>query len=75
MSTNKTYRHHCPVCNEETPHVPSRSLSVRVAIRTWKLLVFFISGGFIYPQPLPSEDDPVKIRCTKCLTGATITGG
>jgi hypothetical protein len=75
MGTNRTYSHHCTVCDEETPHVPSRTLSARVAMRTWKLLVFFVSMGFIYPHPLPSDEEAIEVRCTKCLTGATINGG
>jgi hypothetical protein len=75
MGANRTYSHHCPHCQEETLHVPAHSLSSRVARRTWKLFVFFISMGFVYPQPLPSADDPVEVRCTKCLTCVTLPCG
>jgi len=74
MSANKTYRHVCTRCNEETTHVPARSLSMRVAIRTWKIFVFFISMGIVYPHPLPSDEDPIEVTCIKCLTHVTIHG-
>jgi hypothetical protein len=74
MIANRTYRRHCTQCNEETIHVPARSLSVRVAIRTWKIFIFFISLGLVYPHPLPSDDDPVEVACTTCLTRCTIHG-
>jgi hypothetical protein len=74
MNANRTYRHLCSKCNEETTHVPARSLSARVAIRTWKIFIFFISGGFVYPHPLPSDDDVVNVICTKCLTHGIING-
>jgi len=75
MATERIYNHHCPTCHEQTPHVLARSLSRRIVLRTWKLLVFFLSGGFIYPQPLPSEEDPIEVKCTKCLSACTIIGG
>ena len=74
MSANKTYRHLCSKCKEETIHLPARSLSVRIAIRTWKIFIFFISMGMVYPHPLPSDDDPIEVTCTKCLTRSTING-
>jgi hypothetical protein len=74
MSANKTYSHHCTKCNKETNHVPARSLSLRVASRTWKIFIFFISGGLVYPHPLPSDEDAVEVTCTKCLTHSTING-
>lgn len=74
MSANRTYRHLCSKCNKETTHVPARSLSARVASRTWKIFVFFISMGMVYPHPLPSDDDPIEVTCTKCLTRGTIHG-
>jgi hypothetical protein len=74
MSANKTYRHHCAKCNGETTPVPARSLCLRVAMRTWKICIFFISGGFAYPHPLLSDEDVIEVTCTKCLTHATING-
>jgi protein-arginine kinase activator protein McsA len=74
MSANKTYIHHCAKCNKETTHVPVRSAIARVALRTLKIFVFFISGGFVYPHTLSSDDDTTEVTCTKCLTHCTING-
>jgi hypothetical protein len=74
MSTDKVYSHYCRKCNEETTHVPALSRSARIASRTWKIFIFFISGGFVYPHPLPSDEDPVAVTCSKCLTHSTIHG-
>ena len=74
MSAIKTYSHHCAKCKEDTTHVPARSRSMRAAIQTWKLFIFFISGGMAYPHPLPTDEDPVEVTCTKCLTQSTING-
>jgi hypothetical protein len=74
MSSNKTYRHHCSKCKEETTHVPARSLSMRVAIRTSKIFIFFISGGMVYPHILSSDGDAMDATCTKCFTHSTING-
>jgi hypothetical protein len=74
MGTNKVYSHHCAKCNEDTTYVPSRSHSRRVAARTWKIFIFLISGGFIYPHPLPSDEDEIEVTCTKCLTHSMIHG-
>jgi hypothetical protein len=30
--------------------------------------------GMVYPHPLPSDDDPIEVTCTKCLTRGTIHG-
>jgi hypothetical protein len=54
--------------------VPALSHAARVASRTWKIFIFFISGGGVYPHPLGSDDDPVAVTCSKCLTHSTING-
>ncbi|MHB8909315.1 MAG: hypothetical protein ACYDAA_10610 [Syntrophales bacterium] len=74
MSADRTYNHHCVKCNKETTHIPARSRSRRAAIQAWKLFIFFISAGMVYPHPLPSDEDPVEVACTKCLTHSTING-
>ena len=75
MNASKTYRNYCSKCKEETPHIHALTLPLRVALRTWKMLIFFISFGLVYPHPLPSSDDTIKIKCSKCLTQSTIACG
>ena len=42
--------------DEDTPHVPSQPKFARIAMKTVKIIVFFISFGMVYPHVFTDED-------------------
>ena len=46
----------CIKCDEDTPHVPSQRKFAQVAMKTVKIIVFFISFGMVYPHIFAGED-------------------
>jgi hypothetical protein len=75
MSANKIYNHVCPKCNEETPHLPVHPRPLRIMIRAWKIIVFVISMGMVYPHVLSLDGDEFTAECTNCHTRGTISYG
>ena len=74
MSAHKTYSRHCAKCSEETIHVSVHPRPLQIAIRTWKIIVFFASFAMLYPHTF-SPDDELMVKCTKCGTrGPTAYG-
>jgi hypothetical protein len=65
MNANKSYRRHCTPCNEETVHVSVHPRPLQVAIRTWRIIVFFVSFAMLYPHTF-SPDDELMVKCMKC---------
>ncbi len=56
MNSAKTDQHPCAPCGEDTPHAPSRPKFAQAAMKTVKLIVFFISFGMVYPHVFTDED-------------------
>jgi hypothetical protein len=67
MSTNRAYHRQCTKCGKETIHVSIHPRPLQVAIRTWKIIVFFVSFAMLYPHTF-SSDDELMVKCTKCDT-------
>jgi len=65
MSPIKSYRRPCTQCSEETVHVSVHPRPLQVAIRTWRIIVFFISFAMVYPHTF-SPDDELMVKCTQC---------
>jgi hypothetical protein len=65
MSPEKTYRHRCPECKDETLYVPNYSRPMQIALRIWQIVIFFVSFGMLYPHTF-STDDTFAAKCTKC---------
>ena len=74
MTDVKTYRRHCPKCNENMPHVSAYSRPVQIVLRTWQIIVFICSFGMLYPHTF-STDDEFAIKCTKCGTRGMLPYG
>ena len=74
MNAGGTYSRHCTKCSEETAHVSVYPRPLQVAIRTWQIVVFFISFAMLYPHTF-SPDDELKVKCTKCGTRSTTSYG
>ena len=70
MSATKSYSILCPKCNENTNHLPAQKGGARVAYKIWKLTVFFVSFGMVYPHAFTDDDDEFMVSCTKCGTNA-----
>ena len=41
---------------QDTPHVPSQRTFAKTAMKTVKIIVFFISFGMVYPHIFTDED-------------------
>lgn len=65
MNSDKTYHRYCAQCDGETPHVSPYSRSIRIALRTWQIAVFFLSFAMLYPHTF-TTDDEFTAQCTKC---------
>ena len=74
MSSDKSYHRLCAHCKKETPHVSVHPRPLRIALRTWQIVVFFISFAMVYPHTF-SPDDEFAAKCTKCGTLAHISYG
>jgi len=74
MSSDKTYRHLCARCKKETPHVSAHPRPLQIALRTWQIVVFFISFAMVYPHTF-SPDDEFAAKCTECGTPASVSYG
>ena len=72
MSSATTYRRQCCKCNEDTLHVPVHKSLVQVAMKTVKIIIFFVSFGMVYPHTFSEEDD-IMVTCEKCGTQVTIS--
>jgi hypothetical protein len=71
MSSAKTYHRHCTKCEADTLHVPEHQGMAQVALKTAKIIVFFVSFGMVYPH-IFSEEDEITVTCEKCGTQAAI---
>lgn len=74
MSSEKTYCHYCSKCKGETPHVSAYPRPMQVTLRTWQIVVFFVSFAMVYPHTF-STDDEFAAKCTKCGMHASIAYG
>ena len=71
MSSAKTYQRHCATCDEDTPHVPARGI-MNAAVKTSKIIVFFVSFGMLCPHVFAGEDE-IMVKCEKCGTQISIS--
>lgn len=71
MSSAKTYSHYCCKCEEETLHVPNHEKAARTALKTVKIIVFFVSFGMVYPH-IFTEENEITVKCEKCGTQVAI---
>ena len=53
MNPAKTVQNQCATCDNDTPHV---SKFAKIAMKTVKIIVFFISFGMVYPHIFTDED-------------------
>ena len=67
MSSATTHRRQCGKCNEDTLHVPVTKSFAQVAVKTVKIIVFFVSFGMVYPHTF-AEEDEIMVTCEKCGT-------
>ncbi len=74
MGSEKTYRHYCSTCKGETPHASAYPRPMRIALRTWQIVVFFVSFAMVYPHTF-TADDEFKAKCMKCGQQANISYG
>lgn len=47
---------------------------MQVTLRTWQIVVFFVSFAMVYPHTF-STDDEFAAKCTKCGMHASIAYG
>jgi hypothetical protein len=71
MNSVKTYSHYCSKCKGETLHVSAYPRPMQIALRTWQIVVFFVSFAMVYPHTF-STDDEFAAKCTKCGAHANI---
>jgi hypothetical protein len=56
MNSEKSSQSQCGTCVDDKPHGSSQRTIAHVAMRTMKIIVFFISFGMVYPHIFTEEE-------------------
>ncbi len=56
MNSAKTVQDNCVTCDADTTNAPSQRAFAKTAMKTLKIIVFFISFGMVYPHIFTDED-------------------